>query len=251
MLRGRGNRALNLSTSSRRRPGPIRRGLSLKAAVGGLSRNTTSCGYGSRPSPGRRLRGASQTHLRILAAQSARVLLASFASEVRGRRECRAPGAPAAACAKIVSKKAHALVRSHRKHPALPAQWFYGFLRALPGDRALLPPSSVDRSTNLTPASRRQDHTTSPSASAPFVKGASASTASRLTLVTIAKRPSMRRGSAIIALIWGEPERKYFRASIWTPQITLIRLDKLVFSENRESGRISRLRALSASVFAR
>jgi hypothetical protein len=31
---------------------------------------------------------------------------------------------------------------------------------------------------NLTPASRRQDHTTSPSASAPFVKSASASTAS-------------------------------------------------------------------------
>jgi hypothetical protein len=39
----------------------------------------------------------------------------------------------------------------------------------------------------------------------------------------------MRRDGAIIALIWGEPERKYFRASIWTPQITLIRLAKLVF----------------------
>src|ERR1700760_4680288 len=26
-------------------------------------------------------------------------------------------------------------------HPAFPAQWFYGLLRDLPGDRAFLPPS--------------------------------------------------------------------------------------------------------------
>ena len=51
-------------------------------------------------------------------------------------------------------------------NPAFPAQWFYGFLRALLGDRALLPPSPP-RSLlleNLTPASGRRDHTTSPSA---------------------------------------------------------------------------------------
>src|ERR1700729_2868673 len=44
---------------------------------------------------------------------------------------------------------------------------FNGFLRALPGDRACLPPSPP-RSLlleNLTPASGRQDHTASPSAS--------------------------------------------------------------------------------------
>jgi hypothetical protein len=46
---------------------------------------------------------------------------------------------------------------------------------------------------DLTPASRRQDHTTSPSASAPFVKGAAASTASRPAFVTIASRPSLGR----------------------------------------------------------
>src|SRR6201996_4140623 len=27
------------------------------------------------------------------------------------------------------------------EHPAFPARWFYGLLRALPGDRAFLPPS--------------------------------------------------------------------------------------------------------------
>src|SRR6266436_5134286 len=65
-------------------------------------------------------------------------------------------------------------------NPAFPAQWFYGLLRALPGERAFFPPSSP-RSLlpkNLTPASGRQDHATSPSASAPFVKGTSTSTAS-------------------------------------------------------------------------
>ena len=149
----------------------------------------------------------------------------------------RAQGMPGAWCARRRmcegrKQKAHALVRSHRKHPAFPAQWFYGFLRALPGDRALLPPSPADRSANLTPASRRQDHTTSPSASAPFVKGASASTASRLTLVTIAKRPSGRRDGAILGLIWVCRERKYFSMVIWTPQITLIRFNKLDFARN-------------------
>src|SRR5258708_16770225 len=60
--------------------------------------------------------------------------------------------------------------RSHRKSPGIPARnGFNGFLRALPGDRAFLSPSLANESANLTPASRRQDHTTSPSALAPLV----------------------------------------------------------------------------------
>jgi hypothetical protein len=53
-----------------------------------------------------------------------------------------------------------------------PRNGFNGFLRALPGDQDLLTPSLADNSTDLTPTSRRQDHTTSPSASSAFVKGA-------------------------------------------------------------------------------
>ena len=41
-------------------------------------------------------------------------------------------------------------------------------IRDLPGDRALLPPSSADRSAHLAPALERQNHTTSPSAHAPL-----------------------------------------------------------------------------------
>jgi hypothetical protein len=69
---------------------------------------------------------------------------------------------------RMQSKKAYE--HSHHGHTGFtrhsPRNGFNGFLRALPGDRALLSPSSAEiSSANLTPASRRQDHTTSPSAS--------------------------------------------------------------------------------------
>jgi hypothetical protein len=56
-----------------------------------------------------------------------------------------------------------------------------GFLATVAGEMT---------SASLTPAPRRQDHTTSPSASVSFVKDTFASTASRTAFVTIAKRPS-------------------------------------------------------------
>ena len=92
--------------------------------------------------------------------------------EKRGRRECRVPNAPTASRAKL--SEAHE--RSHHRYtgvnPAFPAQWFYGFLRALPGDQACLTPSPALLLADLTPASGRQNHTTSPSAAAHFVKRA-------------------------------------------------------------------------------
>src|SRR6185369_10736419 len=59
--------------------------------------------------------------------------------------------------------------RSHRKSPGIPAQWFYGLLRALPGDQACLTPSPALPIADLTPASGRQNDTTWPYASASFV----------------------------------------------------------------------------------
>src|SRR6267154_4087947 len=82
------------------------------------------------------------------ASQSRRVLRASFARKVltldsRGRRECRALDAPAALCAMVM--RAHKC--SHHGHTGntrhSPRNGFNGFLRALPGDRACLPPSSA------------------------------------------------------------------------------------------------------------
>ena len=74
-------------------------------------------------------------------------------------------GAPAAARVLVVSTRV-----SHHGHTGntrhSPRNGFNGVFRALPGDRALLPPSPL-RSfllKNLMPASGHQDHTTSPSA---------------------------------------------------------------------------------------
>src|SRR5580658_4018181 len=98
--------------------------------------------------------------------------------------------------------------------PGIPARnGFNGFLRALPGDRACSPPSPVKLLfTNLTPASGRQDHTTSPSARSALVS--SAAYVHRIpcpTFVTIAKRPFVWAGMAadreVICAKW---EQKYF-----------------------------------------
>src|SRR5213592_2399998 len=92
------------------------------------------------------------------------------------QRKQRAQGMPGAQCTRSLACKIKiAHERSHHghtgNHPAFPAQWFYGLLRALPGDQACLTPSSALLLADLTPASGRQNHTTSPSAAAPFVKG--------------------------------------------------------------------------------
>src|SRR3954451_346325 len=85
-----------------------------------------------------------------------------------------------------------------------------------------LPPSSADRSTNLMPASGHQNHTTSPSASAPFVSAAFASTASRAYVRDDRDTPLMWDGMArFIILIWVRDERKYFSMWGWTANSAL------------------------------
>jgi hypothetical protein len=105
----------------------------------------------------------------------------------------------------------------HRSNPAFPAQWFTAYFvlspvtglfchRRIPGKFP----------QNLTPASGRQDHTTSPSALAPFVKGASASTASRPASVTIAIRPLWGGTVVDIEVIWVRTKQEYFCGRGWT-----------------------------------
>src|SRR5882724_11602618 len=127
---------------------------------------------------------------------------------------------PGAQCTRSLAceiDKAHE--RSHHGYtgvnPAFPAQWFYGLLRALPGDQACLTPSPALLLADLTPASGRQNDTTWPYASASFVRLAFA----RLTLprpphplpafVTFAKRPSVGRDRRISELIWVRRQAKF------------------------------------------
>jgi hypothetical protein len=110
------------------------------------------------------------------------------------------PGARCARSLACKTKKHGELVTTVTPvSPGIPrANGFNGFLRALPGDRALLSPSpAAIASANLMPASRHQDHTTSPSATGAFVLCTVASIASRAQrFVTIAKRPSRRARDA-------------------------------------------------------
>ena len=54
--------------------------------------------------------------------------------KLRGRREDRVRAAPAVSCANCTKKRTRAY-RFSGNTPAFPAQWFYGLLRALLGDR--------------------------------------------------------------------------------------------------------------------
>ena len=78
----------------------------------------------------------------------------------------RAQGMPGARCTgRLACKIAKKRTRAYRfsgGNPAFPAQWFYGLLRALPGDQACLTPSSALLIADLTPASGRQNDTTWP-----------------------------------------------------------------------------------------
>jgi hypothetical protein len=133
----------------------------------------------SRRLTGRRCGVCVETRLRDLAARCARGVDGSSAQ--RGRGERRMPNAPAASCALVVVERTR-VTTSTPESPDVPARnGFNGFLRALPGDRALLPPSPTDMvlskpgradvtSANLTPASGRQDHTTSPYAATSLVR---------------------------------------------------------------------------------
>jgi len=115
--------------------------------------------------------------------------------------------------------------RYTRKHPAFPAQWFYGLYRALPGDRAFLPPSPRGIAPQgLISASGYQDHTTSPYAAAlssgliSIEPDAAASIASRAQRVmTIAIRPSVGRETAgVLKLICPTAKAENFCERGWT-----------------------------------
>jgi hypothetical protein len=127
-----------------------------------------------------------------------------------GGRESRVRAAPAISCAKA-ERKTHTSIQVQRKQSGLPCAMVLRLISCSPWRPAFLSPSSP-RSLllkNLTPASGRRDHTTSPSALTPFVKGVFASTASRPASVTIASRPSVGRDNRDKPVIWARRQAKF------------------------------------------
>ena len=111
---------------------------------------------------------------------------------------------PGARCARSLAcksrKHASKSPRSHRKHPAFPAQWFYGLFRALPGDRAFLPPSP----TKI--AFRRLD--ASVGASGPHGFAVRLSTV-RYRHISVHRIPSRVRDDREPPLLWDETQTPY------------------------------------------
>jgi len=81
----------------------------------------------------------------------------------KGRGECRAADAPDSRVCNGRVERTH-VSRSHRNHPALPTQWFTDYTCAPRCSGFLATVTGGIASANLTPASRCQDYTTSPSA---------------------------------------------------------------------------------------
>ena len=111
--------------------------------------------------------------------------------EGAGKNRVRA--APAVSCAKR-TKKTHTSIQVQRRHPAFPAQWLYGLLRVLPGERLFChrrPLRSVllEELDASTAASGPHDFAVRVTPHSSDM--ASASTASHRTFVTIASRPSL------------------------------------------------------------
>src|SRR5215212_10431647 len=173
----------------------------------------------------------------------------------------RAQGMPGARCTRSLAcknKKAHEVVTtSSPEQPGIPRAMVLtayfeispviGLFVTVACEYDSSAPGRADFAPqNLTPASRRQDHTTSPSAATSFVCAPvrrsrvgprPAITIARRrcrvhripcpTSVTIAKRPSrVGRDGGDIEVIWGRREPKNFCEQDWTTQITLIRFNK-------------------------
>jgi hypothetical protein len=118
----------NLSTSSPRARGPITISVQIEQRSLGTVLKRRAAAFGSLRSQGRHhddLRcfpiqisnSQFQTCLRDLATLSARVVRAAFAPEIRGRRECRAPDAPAASRVEKNTRVSH---HGHAGSPGIP-----------------------------------------------------------------------------------------------------------------------------------
>jgi len=153
--------------------------------------------------------------------------------------------------------------------PGIPARnGFNGLCRALPGDRALLPPSSrgylacphpvgpTCLPQNLTPASGRQDHTILPSAATSLVRplfDRSRIQRTRPAIPSRAKRCRVHRirpyvrddrdtpllwGGMrnVLEVIWGVRKQEYFCKEDWTAQIRLIQFNKFACARKSAHG---------------
>src|SRR5580704_15521839 len=123
---------------------------------------------------------------------------------------------PRAACAGVAVERTR-VVRSHRNHPAFPAQWFTAYTVLSPVIGFLATVAGGVASTGLTPASGCQDHTSSPSASSTLVRSTIRVHRIPSRAGDVAQRPSEWDWMAVnIKVIWVFGKSEYFCAEDWT-----------------------------------
>src|SRR4030081_3873538 len=156
------------------------------------------------------------------------------------------PAAPAASCA-FGSGRTHT---SNNEYTGITrhslTQWFYDLLRALPGDRAFLPPSPADmfclspvgptqlrkldasvgasgphdfavRNNISRPRAVDRSQVFRPALASPRAQNAAASTASRPAFRDDHDTPLFRGGMRkVLDVIWGERKQEYFCKQDWT-----------------------------------
>src|SRR6478752_3045609 len=123
---------------------------------------------------------------------------------------------PGARCARSRAWCVESTRVSHHGHTGYtrhsPRNGFNGFLRALPGDHACLPPSPARLLADLTPASERQDHTASPATSSALVLSAIGVHRIPPRVRDVRETPLLGNGTVRLSeLIWVRRKRKYFR----------------------------------------
>ena len=165
-------------------------------------------------SPGMTLVAFFDIRLRDLATCSVRGLHFVCPLEIRGRREDRVHAAPAVPCAVAHRKTRTRAYRFSGSIPAFPAQWLYGLLRTLPGERLFCLRRCANLSTQLdasTAAPGPHDFAVRHSRSRPVkihLTRAASIASHTLRSVTIAKRPSVgaRRGIDTVNQNYGKAE---------------------------------------------
>jgi len=130
----------------------------------------------------------------------------SFAETIRPQKQ-RAQGKPGARCTRglvcnVRKQKRTRAYRSSGGIPAFPARWVTACFELSPVNGSFATVAPRDSPRSLAPAPRRQDHTTSPSAS-----GANVSCAIRVHRISprvrdVANAPLVDEMRGIIRLIW-------------------------------------------------
>src|SRR5580704_1088132 len=132
--------------------------------------------------------------------------------ENRGRGECRAPDAPAASCALLVvsmNTSIHSEPSENTRHSR--TQWFTAYTVLSPVIGFLVT-VACKRFANLMPASRHQDHTSSPSAASNARQARRRVHRIPPRVRDVASRPSEWDGTGRdILLIWVRPQAMFLK----------------------------------------